>query len=69
MTIDFGPVKTEAGPELIGNVPIVLCNRVAAVSPSFIYLGGGEVDVKLGLSLEDFKRLCDPIIGSVSDAR
>jgi len=34
-------------------IPVIICQRVLDVKPSFIYLGGGAVDMKLGLSLSD----------------
>lgn len=34
-------------------LPIVVCQRVADVSPPFVYLGGGSVDMKLGLSVHE----------------
>jgi prolyl-tRNA editing enzyme YbaK/EbsC (Cys-tRNA(Pro) deacylase) len=34
-------------------IPVIICQRVLDVKPYFIYLGGGAVDMKLGLSLSD----------------
>lgn len=54
---------------MLCKVPIVICSRCLDVSPSYIYLGGGLVDVKLGIALDEFIRAVDPIIGKVSEAR
>jgi hypothetical protein len=53
----------------IKNVPVVICSRLQNIRPSYIYLGGGEVNVKLGLGLSDFIRVHQPIIGNVSEGR
>lgn len=34
-------------------IPVIVCQRVLDVKPPFIYLGGGAVDMKLGISLSD----------------
>jgi prolyl-tRNA editing enzyme YbaK/EbsC (Cys-tRNA(Pro) deacylase) len=35
-------------------VPIVLSHHVAALQPDFVWLGGGEVDLKLGFNCQQF---------------
>lgn len=34
-------------------LPVVVCQRVADVSPPYVYLGGGSVDAKLGLAVSE----------------
>jgi hypothetical protein len=46
-----------------------MCSRLLSLKPSYIYLGGGEVDVKLGLGLDEFVRVHKPVVGSVSEGR
>jgi prolyl-tRNA editing enzyme YbaK/EbsC (Cys-tRNA(Pro) deacylase) len=45
-------------------LPIVLCQRCADLN--YIYLGGGEPDLKLGIAIEDLIRGLNPIITMVS---
>ena len=54
---------------LTPDIPVVLCTRCTEVNPRYIYLGGGQVDVKLGLPLADFIRATNPIIATVSHLR
>jgi hypothetical protein len=63
-----GAVSDSSG-YMVNRIPVVVCSRLGSVRPSYIYLGGGEVDVKLGLGLDDFVRVLCPIIGNVSDER
>lgn len=46
-----------------GEIPLVLSSRVARL-PEF-WMGGGEVDLKLCASTEDFVRAYDPIVADV----
>lgn len=48
-------------------IPVVICSSCCELS--YIYLGGGEVNVKLGISTADFKRITKAFIGNVSDSR
>lgn len=54
---------------LLSKIPIVICSQCCQVNPSYIYLGGGDVHVKLGISIEDFKRSTNAIVGRVSEPR
>ena len=51
------------------NLPIVICKRCVELDPSYLYLGGGEVDVKLGISVSDLIQGLKPIIGKISHPR
>ena len=50
-------------------VPIVVCQGVLDCKESFIWLGGGEVDMKLGLTLHDLMRSTGAISLSCSNSR
>eukprot|EP00586_Coscinodiscus_wailesii_P021127 CAMPEP_0172499168 /NCGR_PEP_ID=MMETSP1066-20121228/123111_1 /TAXON_ID=671091 /ORGANISM="Coscinodiscus wailesii, Strain CCMP2513" /LENGTH=264 /DNA_ID=CAMNT_0013272769 /DNA_START=75 /DNA_END=869 /DNA_ORIENTATION=- len=50
-------------------VPVILARSVLDVRPQFIWMGGGHVDLKLGLSVAEFVRGVDAIVADVSDAR
>ncbi len=46
------------------SVPIIMDKNIADLD--FIWLGGGEVDVKWGVPVKEFIRIFNPIIGEVS---
>ena len=51
-------------------IPLVVCQRCLDVSPPFLFLGGGEVDMKLGISTSDLMRATGAqSLGYVSTAR
>ena len=50
-------------------VPIVLAADVAKVRPAFMWMGGGHVDLKLGMAVEEFVKGTDAIVADVSDPR
>lgn len=43
-------------------IPIILSNRIAELEPRFFWMGGGEVDLKLGMSVDDFVRCYSPLV-------
>ena len=54
---------------LLTELPIVICKHCIDVKPSYIFMGGGAVDIKLGISVSDFIRVTDAIIGEISQPR
>ncbi|KAL8153785.1 hypothetical protein V2J09_011545 [Rumex salicifolius] len=48
------------------NIPVILDEAITKLSPNFFWLGGGEVDLKMGIQTSDFIRLVDPFICSCS---
>lgn len=50
-------------------IPIVLCNRIIECGCSYIYLGGGHVDSKLGIFVDDIMATFQPIVGKISEGR
>ena len=44
----------------------MLAASVASLEPECLWLGGGETDLKLGLSLEDFQKAFDPMIEDIN---
>jgi len=51
-------------------IPVVVCQRVLDCRPPFIFLGGGEVDMKLGLATVDLLRGTGAsVLGTVSRPR
>lgn len=54
---------------LVEDIPIVICKNCVEMSTPYLYLGGGKVDVKVGLSVHDFVRSTKPIVGVISRAR
>jgi len=51
------------------NIPIVVCSRCLGVKPPLIYLGGGEVDVKVLLPLSDLLTSSNAIVGLITEPR
>lgn len=51
-------------------LPVVVCQRVLDCRPAYIFLGGGAVDIKLGLGLRDLTACTGAaVLGHVSSAR
>lgn len=51
-------------------LPVVVCQRVLDCRPAYVFLGGGAVDVKLGLGLRDLTACAGAeVVGYVSSAR
>lgn len=51
---------------LAAPLPVVLCRSITELKTPYVYLGGGEVDVKLGIPVPDLVRALDPIVGLIS---
>lgn len=51
------------------DVPIVLSKAILDVMPGFIWMGGGHVNLKLGMAVSDFVDALDAFILNVSDLR
>jgi prolyl-tRNA editing enzyme YbaK/EbsC (Cys-tRNA(Pro) deacylase) len=51
------------------NIPVVICSNCINMKASYIYLGGGKVNVKVGMPLADFIKATNPIIANVSQSR
>ena len=43
-------------------VQVILSDAIVKLSPRFFWLGGGEVDLKLGMQTDDFIRIVKPFI-------
>lgn len=54
---------------LLSDLPIVICERCIHVKPPYLFMGAGRIDVKLGISIGDFLRSTEAIIGTVSAQR
>ena len=54
---------------MLENIPIVVCKNVVEVQPNYIYMGGGLVDVKLGISVQDFLMSTNAFVGTISNLR
>jgi len=37
-------------------LPILLAKEITEMKPAFFYLGAGKVNIKIGVSVDDFKR-------------
>jgi prolyl-tRNA editing enzyme YbaK/EbsC (Cys-tRNA(Pro) deacylase) len=54
---------------MMSKIPIVLCKRCLDMEPKFMFFGGGKVNVKLGMSIADFRRALNPIVALISHPR
>lgn len=54
---------------LLTPIPVLLCASCLQLSPPFLWMGGGEVDVKLGLPVSDFIRATGALVADVSEPR
>ena len=43
-------------------MPVILSHKIAELSPSFFWMGGGEEDLKLGMIVDDFIQGYKPLI-------
>uniref|UniRef100_A0A7S4QWN6 YbaK/aminoacyl-tRNA synthetase-associated domain-containing protein n=3 Tax=Ditylum brightwellii TaxID=49249 RepID=A0A7S4QWN6_9STRA len=50
-------------------VPIVLSKDIIKVTPKFIFMGGGHVDLKVGMAVDEFIKSTDAIVVDISDPR
>ena len=50
-------------------IPIVVSHELASLDIPFFFLGGGHIDLKLGMWLDDFVDKYDAIVADVTDAR
>ncbi|KAK4751745.1 hypothetical protein SAY87_020543 [Trapa incisa] len=49
------------------DIPVIIDEAIVKLSPDFIWLGGGEVDLKLGIRTSDFVNFAKPFIVSCSN--
>lgn len=54
---------------LMNAIPVVISEACLTVRPRYLYMGGGAVNTKLGLALDDFVDAFKPIIADVSEPR
>ena len=47
-------------------VPVIISDRIAKLAPGFIWLGGGEVDLKWRVDVAELFKWCDPIVADVT---
>mmetsp|Transcript_25800 Transcript_25800/g.72241 ORF Transcript_25800/g.72241 Transcript_25800/m.72241 type:complete len:153 (+) Transcript_25800:818-1276(+) len=44
------------------NIPIIVSHKIAELQPDFFWLGGGEVDLKLGMPWAEFSDVYHPYV-------
>ncbi|KAG6549064.1 hypothetical protein Mapa_009507 [Marchantia paleacea] len=47
---------------MVSDIPVILSDAIVHLQPEYFWLGGGEVDLKLGLRTQDFIRILNPFI-------
>ena len=50
----FGMLRTET-------IPVIICSRITRLKVPFVYLGGGETDLKIGLSVTSLIEATNPV--------
>lgn len=50
-------------------IPLIVCSSAASVRPSFLWLGGGAVNVKLCIPTADLVRITGALVADVSEER
>lgn len=43
-------------------LPIIMSHKIAALKPDFFFLGGGEVDLKVGFKASEFIKQYQPYV-------
>lgn len=51
------------------SIPIVVCKSILEARPSFIWMGGGDKDWKLGMSINEFIQAVNGIVLDISEPR
>ena len=55
---------------LLTDIPIIMCSNVMqSLNVPLIWMGGGDVKLKLGVNMKDFIMAHDPIIGNITEER
>lgn len=47
-------------------IKVVLSSAVCELKPKYFWMGGGEVELKVGMSVEEFIQVCNPIIADLT---
>ena len=47
-------------------VPVLLSKSVLELTPQYFWMGGGEVDLKLGMSVEEFISVVQPLVADTN---
>ena len=47
-------------------IPVILSHKIAQLPNAFLWLGGGEIDLKWRISVADFVKYFDPIIDNIT---
>lgn len=50
-------------------MPVIICKACTFLTPAFVWLGGGAVDVKLGITVSDMVSAANALIADISDPR
>jgi prolyl-tRNA editing enzyme YbaK/EbsC (Cys-tRNA(Pro) deacylase) len=46
-------------------IPIILASDIANLRPAYFWLGGGEVDLKLGISVSEFIQMTGAVVADI----
>jgi prolyl-tRNA editing enzyme YbaK/EbsC (Cys-tRNA(Pro) deacylase) len=48
---------------------MIICEACVHICPQFVWMGAGEVDMKLGMPVVDYVRATGAIVANISDPR
>eukprot|EP00388_Colpodella_angusta_P007880 GDKJ01021934.1.p2 GENE.GDKJ01021934.1~~GDKJ01021934.1.p2 ORF type:complete len:315 (+),score=68.87 GDKJ01021934.1:22-966(+) len=51
------------------DIPVILERRITELNPPMLWLGGGEIDSKIGITLKDFIKITNCFVGDVLHTR
>ena len=54
---------------MITKIPFIICERIVSVTSPIEFRGGGYVDVKLEIPLDEFIRTTNATVTDISDLR
>ncbi|CAM9393974.1 unnamed protein product [Ectocarpus fasciculatus] len=54
---------------MLAEMPVIICESCTHLNPPFVWLGGGAVDVKLGITVADLAAATGAIVTNISDPR
>jgi prolyl-tRNA editing enzyme YbaK/EbsC (Cys-tRNA(Pro) deacylase) len=48
------------------SIPIIVSDKIAALDPPMVFLGGGDVDLKMAVDIHEFVKATNAIVGNVT---
>jgi prolyl-tRNA editing enzyme YbaK/EbsC (Cys-tRNA(Pro) deacylase) len=48
------------------DIPVLISKAITRLQPCYFWMGGGEVELKIGISVEEFVQVCNPLISDTT---